>query len=77
MSRRTSEQRQAAREAAGVALASRVEAKKRAVAEAVEALNDTPLLWSVPALKKLRDAVRRIDLEAEQVVEAMVREGLR
>ena len=56
---------------------SRVEMKKRAVAEAVEALNDTPLLWSVPALKKLRDAVRRIDLEAEQVVEAMVREGLR
>ena len=75
MTRRSPAERAEARAAAAANLASRVEAKKRAVAEALEALNDTPLAWNVTALKKLRDAVRRIDLEAEQLVEAMVREA--
>jgi fructose-1,6-bisphosphatase/inositol monophosphatase family enzyme len=75
MTRRTPAARAEARAAAAANLASRVELKKKAVAEAVEALNDTPLVWSVAALKRLRDVVRQIDLEAEQLVEAMVREA--
>jgi len=72
-SRRTSTERAEARAEAAVRLANRVELKKQAVMVDTEQFLDARMGWDIPTLQHIRDIVRNLDLELEQLVDAMDR----